>query len=353
MKYSSKLVAGLLFVGIMLPVATPVSAQSAKPALTNAEIALYQGADRQQLLVARAKAEGELTIYFSARDLAPVIEAFTKKYQIKVKSWKSNGENVLHRVVSEARGGRFEVDLVGNEAVGMEALYREKMLQRARSPYFSDLMPQAIPAHGEWVGTTMDVFVQAYNTQKVSKDELPKTYQDLLDPRWKGRLGIEVDDFHWFATLVQALGTEKGTKLFRDIVATNGISVRKGHTLLVNLVGSGEIPLGLTIYDYTVEPLKQKGAPVGVLTLEPVIASFKGIGMLKKAPHPYSAMLFYDFLLNEGQKILADRGVIPVSSKIDVPLKKLSLKFIDPVQTLDMGDQWMKTYEDIITKNSK
>ena len=353
MKNVSKFFCGLSLLGLIFFIAAPVAAQSKKPALTNADIALYGGADRQQMLVAGAKAEGELSIYFSARDLAPVVDAFTKKYQIKVKSWKSSGENVLQRVISEARGGRFEVDLVGNESVGMEALHREKLLQRVKSPYSSDLMPQALPGHGEWVGTSMDVFVQAYNTQKVSKDELPKTYQDLLDPRWKGRLGIEADDYPWFATLMQALGPEKGAKLFKDIVATNGISVRKGHTLLVNLVGSGEIPLGLTIYDYTMEPLRQKGAPVNAITIEPVIASFKGIGMLKKAPHPYSAMLFYDFLLNEGQKILADRSVIPASNKIDVPLKKLTLKIVDPAQTLDMGEQWQKTYEEIITKNSK
>jgi iron(III) transport system substrate-binding protein len=237
--------------------------------------------------------------------------------------------------------------------MGMEALHREKLLQRVKSPYFSDLMPQAIVGHGEWVGTSMDVYVQAYNTQKLSKDELPKTYQDLLDPRWKGQLAVEADDYPWFATLIQALGQEKGTKLFKDIVAKNGISVRKGHTLLVNLVGSGEIPLGLSIYNYTLDPLKQKGAPVESFTLEPTVASFKGIGMLKKAPHPYAAILFYDFVISEGQKILADRSVIPTSNKIDVPLKNLPLKFIDPVQTLDLGDQWLKTYEEIITKNAR
>ncbi len=302
-----------------------------------------------------AKKEGELTIYGSmtADDMLPVIDAFTKKYGIKVKSWRSGSENILQRVVSEERAGRFEVDIVENNAPEMEALHREKLLQQVKSPYLADLMPQAIPAHKEWVGTTIDIFVQAYNTEKVKKEELPKTYQDLLDPKWKGRLGIEAEDQHWLATVIQELGQEKGTKLFKTIVETNGMSVRKGHTLLAQLVASGEVPLALTTYSNKPVQFKQKGEPIDWFLIPPTVAQFRTIGLLKNALHPYAAMLFYDFMLSDAQQILANRYYVPTSVKIASPLKKLTLKFIDPGFFLDNNEKWTQTFNEIFLKGIK
>lgn len=331
----------------------PVLAQTKSMEWATAEIALSQDKQRSRLLIEGAKKEGALTIYFSARDLAPVIEAFSTRYGIKVKAWKSNGENVLQRIVSEARSGRSEVDLVGNEEVGLEALRREKLLQRAWSPYHADLMRRAVPSHMEWAATSVDVYVQAYNTEKIKKQDLPKTYQDLTDPRWKNQLGIEADDHPWFATLIQTMGPETGLKRFKDIVDTNGMSVRKGHNLLTQLVSSGEVPLGLSMYNYLVEQARQKGSPIESFSIPPLVASFKGIGLLKRAPHPHAAMLFYDFVLTDGQKIMAERSLVPTSNRLDSPLKKLPLQFIDPVATLDKNDTWVKDYEDAVTKRAR
>jgi len=330
-------------------------AQSKKESSVEAALALYEGESRMQRLIDEAKKEGELTWYESApvEDVSAIIDAFTKKYGIKVKLWRSSSENVLQRIVNEARGGRFDVDIVENNAPEMEALHREKLLQQVNSPHFNDLIPQAISPHKEWVGTTIDVFVQAYNTGNIKKEELPRTYQDLLDPKWKGRLGIEAEDYGWFATLVQELGGAKGIKLFKDIVAANGISVRKGHTLLTNLVASGEVPLGLTIYNYKPEQLKQKGAAIDWFLIPPTIAQFRCVGLAKKAPHPHAALLFYDFVLSEARPILFKKGFITTSKKFEGPLNKLPLKFIDPVAALDMQDEWLKIYEEVITNKAK
>ncbi len=338
-----KAYAALMLVGLNFYYVNPAYAQS-----TVADIALYQGENRQHILIERAKKEGELNYYQSRSDIGPVIDAFTKKYGIKVRMWRSSGENVMQRVLTETRAGRFDVDIVETSAPQMEALHREKILQQVRSPFQGYLMPQAIPAHREWVATTLDVYVQAYNTERVKKEDLPKSYQDLLDPKWKGRLGIEAADEHWFATLVSELGQEPGTKLFKDIVAANGMSVRKGHTLLANLVGSGEVALGLTIYNYSPDQLKAKGIPIESFIIPPAISQFVGIGLLKKAPHPHAALLLYDFMLNEGQEILAKRSYIGTANKIDSPLKKIPLKFIDPALYLDMSEKWIKAFEDVL-----
>lgn len=331
-------------------------AHAAEPprALPLAEMAVYQGPDRQERLMAGAKAEGgELSVYHVYPALPAIMNAFTAKYGIKVKAWRSGSEAVLQRVLTEARAGRADVDVVQNNAAENEAAHRQQLLQEVRSPGQADLVPQAVPPHREWVGMSIDVFVAAYNTQKVARDELPRRYQDLLDPKWKGRLGIEADDSHWFGALSAALGEQETHKLFGDIVARNGVSVRKGHSLLANLVASGEVPLALTVYSWTPEQARQKGAPIESLPIAPVLAQFSTLGVLKKAPHPYAALLFYDFMLGEGQKLLADARFVPASRKFDTPVTHIALTFIDPGTAIDQQDKWQKAYEEVVVKPAK
>jgi iron(III) transport system substrate-binding protein len=345
----------LVLLGLNLYAAPAAQAQS-KPGTSIAEIALYRGADRQQRLVEGAKNEGALVLYGSLpiNNMTPVIEAFTKKYGIKVKSWRSGSKVVLQKVTSETLAGRFEVDIVENNSPEMEALHRFKMLERVISPLQAEIMPKATPAHKEWAAYATSVFVQAYNTDKIKKADLPKTYQDLLDPKWKGRLGIETNNYNWFATVMQELGQEKGEQLFKNIVDTNGVSVRKGHTLLAQMVASGEVPLALTVLSFSPQQLKEKGAPIESFIIAPVITEPRGIGVLRTTRHPHAALLFYDFMLSqEAQQILARNHVVPTSTKVDTPWTNLPLKFIDPAQSLDLSEKRIKTYEDTVTKRSK
>lgn len=345
----------LLLYGFGLLNLVPAYAQASRTESKVAEVALAEGPNRLQALIEGAKKEGSLTVYgaMPTRDLKALVDAFTKKYGIKASIWRSSSENVVQRIVTEARSGKHSVDFLQNNAPAMAALQREKLMQKVNSPYHKELMPQAVPAHKEWVGLYVLAFVQAYNTNQVKKDELPKTYQDLLDPKWKGRLGIETDDPHWFAYVLKDLGQEKGIRLFKNIVETNGMSVRKGHTLLANLVASGEIPLSLDVYSYKAAQLKRKGAPVDWFVIPPAIAQFTSIGLLKHAPHPHAAMLFYDFMLNEGQKILFKRNYVPTSTKIDTPLNKVPMTFVDPELYIDMNDKWIQTFKDIFVNRSK
>jgi iron(III) transport system substrate-binding protein len=219
-------------------------------AYAQSDIATYQGADRSQKLLDGAKKEGTLTIYSSATvpDMTALTTAFTKKYGVKTQVWRASSENIIQRAATEARGNRFEVDVFETDGVAMEAIHREKLLQEVRSPLLADLMPQAIRPHKEWIGDRVQIFTAAYNTRAIKKDDLPKSYDDLTNPKWKGKLGIEADDHDWFSAVVGSLGEEKGVKLFREIVTKNGLSARKGHTLLANLVVTGEVPLALTTY---------------------------------------------------------------------------------------------------------
>jgi iron(III) transport system substrate-binding protein len=341
------------FVAACLALSGAAVAQT--PADLAAALKLTGDARTKALVEGARKETGAVMVYHSTQteDLQPVFDAFTKKYGIKVVDWRSSSENVVQRVISEIRAGKREVDFIENNSPEMEALRREKMLMRMESPHFADLRPGTLGAHQEYATSTMDVFVQAYNTEKVSKDELPKTFEDLANPRYKGRLGIEAEDQAWFGTLMKNVGEAKTVKLWNDIVAGNGVSVRKGHTLLANLVASGEVPIGLTVYNYKPPQLKKKGAAIDWIVLQPAIAQLHAVAVVSKTTRPFSSALLFDFFLGEGQQLLAARNFVPSNSKVPSPFGDMPIKYIDPAEALEKQDAWLKQYEAIFTKRSR
>jgi iron(III) transport system substrate-binding protein len=345
----------LLIAGLLAAAPIPAGAQ-VKAGATAGDVATYSAPDRMQKLVEGAKKEGELSIYTSAQsdDMGALVAAFEKKYGVKVNVWRSSSEKVLQRAVTEARASRHTMDVAETNGPELESMHREKILEAVKSPYLADLIAPAIRPHGEWVGTRLNVFVQAYNTSLVKKEELPKTWEDLANPKWKGRLGIEQEDSDWLAGQFVEMGEAKASKVFKDIVANNGVSVRKGHTLLTQLVVSGEIALALTVYNYKAEQLKQKGAPIDWFAIGPAIARPNGVAVAKKAPHPHAAVLFYDFEISpEGQKILAGRDFVPTSKKVDTPLNKIPMKFVDARIALDESEKWVKLYESLFSGKAR
>jgi iron(III) transport system substrate-binding protein len=337
----------ILILAVITAACSGSAPEESAATVTVAHVSAYTGADREQRLIEGAKRESEITIYTSAQttDLGPVVEAFEKKYGIRANLWRAGSEAVLNRALQEARAGRHTVDVVETNGPELESMSREQILQKVTSPHHADLIAPAIRPHGEWVGTRLNVFVQAYNTKMVRKEDLPKTWEDLADPKWKGKLGIEAEDSDWLAGVMGEIGEERGTKVFKQIVSTNGISVRKGHTLLTQLVASGEVPLSLTVYNYKAEQLRREGAPIDWFTIGNAIARPNGVGVAKNAPHPHAALLYYDFELGpEGQQIIANREFVPTSKKIDTPLNKVPMTFVDARVSIDEYDKWKDLY---------
>ncbi|MCQ4628714.1 ABC transporter substrate-binding protein [Shinella lacus] len=310
--------------------------------------------DRDAKLEEAAKAEGSLMLYTSIaqKDVDPLVRPFEEKYGIKVTVWRASGDDVLQRVVQEQKAGRATVDLIHISAPEMEALQREGIFQKIVSPHFAELLPGAVPAHSEWVSTLLSVWVQGYNTDLITKEELPKTYEDLLDPKWKGKLGYEVENIDWFSTVVETMGEEKGLEYFRNLVRTNGLSIRKGHSLLNNLVVAGEVPMGLTIYNYMPVQAKNDGAPIDWFALEPAVARSNGAGVVKTAPHPNAAALFTEFMLTDGQAILVGLNYVPTSTKVKSPLEGVEIKIADPADKLDNAKKWQPLYDRIIVRGN-
>ena len=314
-------------------------------------IATYDGADREAKLIEGAKKEGTLLLYTTTPTeyLKQLTQPFEQRTGLRVEVWRARSEAILPRVINEAKGGRPVVDVVQSISPPMEALHREGLLQEVRSPWHASLQPGAVPAHREWASTLRYVFVQAYNTQKVARAELPRSYEDLLAPRWKDRLAIEASDHEWLSAVVKEMGEARGTRLFTDLVRTNGLSARTGHPLLTNLTASGEVPLALTVYQYSVEQAKKKGSPIEWFAIEPAIAIADGIAVAKRAPHPYAALLFYDYMLSpEGQRIVARIGYVPTSTQVESPLKGVKLKVLDAAALLDEQATSMARFDAIL-----
>jgi iron(III) transport system substrate-binding protein len=329
----------------------PAAAQSDK----SPDIYLYKGQDRAERLLSGAKKEGTVSLYTSMQlpDSTPLTQAFEKKYGVKVTLWRASGEKIVQRALAEARAGRFDVDVVETDGAQMEILYREKQFAPFYSPSVADIPANIIPAHKSYVPTRLSLYVLVYNTKLVPPGDVPKTYEDLLDPKRSGKLGIEAADVPWFASVAKAMGADKGLAYFQKLAATRP-SVRSGHTLLAELVASGELALAPDAHIQGVARLKARGAPVEWKPLQPAFGQPSSVAVERRAPHPHAALLFADFILSkDGQEIIKARKRVPSSRAVNSPLNNFDYGLVDPVIVLDEWDQWEKRWSELFLKGQR
>jgi iron(III) transport system substrate-binding protein len=339
------LAAALLAAGLPAAVAQPAAGP-------HRQLYLYQGADRDQRVIEGAKKERQVAVYTSLnlKDSVPITQAFEKKYGVKVELWRSSSEKVLQRAVTEARAGRFSVDAFELNGPEMEALYREGLLEEFHSPQFKNLPPAAFPKHRHYAADRFNFFTIAYNTNLVKPEEVPNRYEDLAHPRWVGRIGIEASDTDWFGSIVKYMGEKKGLEFFRKLAQMKP-QIRTGHTLIAELVASGEIPLAATIYNHNAERLLVNGAPIKWKALTPTFGRPNAVAVAKRAQRPYAALLFADFMLSlEGQQLIKERNRVPASPKVDSKLNDFPYEMIDPVIVLDEADKWEKIWSELFLK---
>ncbi len=332
-----------------------VRAQRTPPESPHRDVYQLQAADRQQRILAGARREGMVVIYTSlnTQDSVPLTNAFEKRYGVNTELWRSSSEKVLQRAVTEARAGRFACDVLETNGPEMEALFRERLLDEFRSPHFGDLPPAAFPPHRHYVADRFNFFTIGYNTRLVKPAEVPNSYEDLLHPRFAGKIGLEAGDVDWFGAMVKHMGEERGGSFFRKLAGARP-QVRSGHTLMGQVLASGEIPVAANIYNHNVERLAVRGAPVRWKALTPTFGRPNAVGVARRAPHPHAAMLFTDFLLSrEGQTILKERNRVPSSRAVDTHLNDFPFAMIDPVITLDEDEKWSRRWSELFLKGQR
>ena len=331
---------------LALPLLAAAGNAGAQDREANARLYLLRNPERAERIAEGARKEGVVNVFTSMQigDSRPLAEAFEKKHGIKVNLWRASGEKLVQRVLTEARGGRHEVDVVETDGAQMEILFREKQLLPFHTPMLRDIPPTILPGHGGFVPTRLSLYVMAYNTKLVAPHEVPDTYEDLLNPRWAGKIALEAADVAWFAAVAKAMGDDKGLAYFRRLAATKP-GIRHGHTLMAELVAAGEIEIALDAHVQGVARLKARGAPIEWKPLQPAFGQPSSVGVAARAAHPHAALLFADFILSpEGQEIIKSRNRVPSSSAVDTPLNKFRYELINPGIMLDEWEKWSKLW---------
>jgi iron(III) transport system substrate-binding protein len=188
----------------------------------------------------------------------------------------------------------------------------------------------------------------------VREGEAPQRYEDLADPKWRGKLTTEQGDSNWLMGLSDAIGEERTLTLFRDVVAKNNIAVRNGHGLITNMLASGEVPLTFTQYYEQAARARREGAPIGLAFLNPVIAVPTGLAVMRNAPHPHAAMLFMDFYLTDGQKIIAEQfDYVPTNLKYQKLPEGMQLSVADMGKYVDEFQKWRTTFLEVFQPRAR
>ena len=290
----------------------------------------------QDGLLEGARREGEL-VYYASMNVAEanaVIGAFEKRYPfIKVKLNRIGSEKLLTRVLTEARAKKIFADVIQTVEFSMHIFSRSGILARY-TPQANSIYPKEFKEEGFWTTVYYNAYVTAYNTRLVATRALPKSYDDLLDPKWKGALMMEGTKADWFAGMLQILGQERGLKYMRAL-AKQQPSPREGHELLAQLIVAGEGLFDINIPAASVERMKERGAPIEWKALGEVPAIMVGIGLSAQAPHPNAAKVFLDFVLSrEGQKLMQTPGRLiargDLANEQAAMLKGLKIVPVDP-----------------------
>jgi iron(III) transport system substrate-binding protein len=278
-------------------------------------------------LIAKAKEEKDVVWYTttSAGDNQAVIAGFTRKYPfLKAQVLRTTGEKLRQRVLAETSAGQFFSDVVSVSGFEM-AVMKSKNLLQPYVPPEAELFPAgAKDRDGYFTAIYARNFVIGYNTTMIAEKDRPKDWPDLLEPRWKGKLGIDEEEFEWYGTMIDYWGREKAVKYMKTLAAQQP-QLRRGHSLLAQLMAAGEFPIAL-VFPFEIEQLKRRGAPVDwSATSDPIVTSINVVALSAKAPHPNAAKLLTNYILSdEGQKIIRDvsrvpvrPGVKPLAAKLD------------------------------------
>ena len=297
-----------------------LSAQTAESKLAALEKVAPQ--ERQQRLYELAKNEGEAVIYanMDVSAMKPLTDGFMKRYPgTKAASVHFSGAAIITRLDVEARAGKPVSDVVLSGQLGVLALIEKKIAMRYRSPereFFRDGLKDK---DGLWTAYMTNVMVSAYNTRQIKKEEAPRTVEDLLKPRWKGKLTMDSQSYVWFGTMLQYLGEEAGLRFMRQLNEQN-ISHQRGRRLMTQLVAAGEFDMAVETNLNSVLTLNKQGAPLSFAPIQPYFLSPSLVFMSANAPRPYTGALFMDYLLSEdGQKIVVTTNRMPAHAKVKSP----------------------------------
>jgi ABC-type Fe3+ transport system substrate-binding protein len=296
------------------------------------DILRYKGPDREQKLIEGAKKEGQVVLYSALivnQATRPIVEKFGKKYPfIKASYWRADSEDITQKLSAEVRANNVVADVFEGTGVGEQAVGANLAV-----PYYTPAI-EAYPAEyrdpaGMWTPTRLSYYSIAYSTRLVPPNKIPKSYDDLLDPQWKGKMAWRIGSASgtplFITNLRLAWGEEKAKAYFEKLKEQKIVNFGAGSArTLVDRVIAGEYAIALNIFAHHPLISKAKGAPVNSQLLDPTASTAATMGVVKGAKHPYAAMLLIDYILSkEGQEILSTAEYFPADPAVP-PLPSLA-----------------------------
>jgi iron(III) transport system substrate-binding protein len=336
--------------GAVAPAAAPTEAAAEVPAATEEAMAEVPAATEEAMAEAPAATEeavaadmslaeaaeaegGQLMIYTSMNidDLEVVLAEFKKAYPfVSTEYYRASGEDVIAKAVTEAQGGQNFADVFETNAFEVYRLMQEGLLEAFDAPERAAYPDNAKDTEGYWTVDRINLVVIAYNTDLVDAADVPKTHEDLLDPKWKGKIAVEPNDVELLADMVGAWGEEK-TKAFWGGIAAQEPRLVDGHTELAEFMVAGEFAISPTVYGHRVVKLKGDGAPIEWVITDPAFAFTQLLALAKDAPHPATGKLFVNWLLSEeGQKVIQSLDRVPARPGVDDLLAGMNVYYTIP-----------------------
>jgi ABC-type Fe3+ transport system substrate-binding protein len=315
-----------------------------------------------QALIDAAKKEGEVVWYTTliVNQLArPMVEGFEKKYGIKVSYIRANSTDVAIKVINEGKAGRVQADIIdGTNTTG--ALKKEKLVEQW-VPEEVGLYPKhLVDPQRYWVAQNIYVLTPGYNTSLVKPGTQPKTFADLLDPKWTGKItwnsSVSTSGAPGFVgTVLKAMGEQKGMdylkKLSGQKIVNRNVSARE----VLDQVIAGESAIALQIFNHHAVISAQQGAPVDWIPMEPTTMTLQLASMTKGGPHPNAAKLFLGYMISEeGQKIFRAADYLPALPSVPATEPKLKPEgggfealVLTPDEIDELQPKWTEIFKEL------
>jgi iron(III) transport system substrate-binding protein len=301
----------VILVGTVYPPAAYSGAAAETAGAVLAKLNKLPAEQRQKALIEKAKTEGEVAFYSSlqAQQIDPFIRVFQKRYPfVKVNPYRVSGNRQVIKIQTEMNAGNHLFDVTNGSAEQASAIKKIGAIDPYLSPQRDFFNAPNKDKEGFYTSLYVIPMVLGYNTNFVKRPDVPKTYEDLLQPKWKSNMFLDDEAYEWFAVLLKHMGREKGLQYMRNL-AKQDIRMVRGRTAQSQLLSAGERPLALVLSGHTVLDLKARGAPIEHVILDPYFAQANKLMLARHAPHPHAAALFVDWSLSEeGQSMITTFG---------------------------------------------
>ncbi|OAN37506.1 ABC transporter substrate-binding protein [Mycolicibacterium iranicum] len=278
--------------------------------------------EREAALLEQAKNTngGTINLYTEVNDPTVITDPFEEKYgDLTVSVYRAGSEQIRERVLQESQANFAGADIIELDALEMAIINDNGLLAPSESPFLEGVTDSA--KFGNFTGDRLSYIVPVWNTTIIPDPEAPQSFEDLANPRFKGKLALEGSDVFWFASMVNYLQTQGKSKdeavqLFKDIAANSAIT--DGHTTTTDLVVAGQYGIAANNYIHRIRELQGKGAPLQFVPVKvPVVAEVTGIAVPCASANPAGALLLQDFILGpEGQQAFIDDDRTPSNEKM-------------------------------------